>query len=234
MSGNGTVSIEGAKFAALDPGVFAQAMRAADQAAALDAGKLAAVARQALDAGSLGVPHGDGVLTMTNGQVRMTTMVARAEGAELTATGAIDIGSGQIDSRIVLAGGQPGNAAGRPEIAVTLRGPLSAPARAVDVSRLTGWLAFRAVEQQAKKLEAIERGRVPFPQASPDHGTPAESGTGTPRPRTIGTDAAAAPRAAPLPAPIELAPPPRVARAAKRTASAGDQSADGRASVLTT
>lgn len=208
LSGNGTVSIEGAKFAALDPGVFAQAMRAADQAAVLDAGKLAAVARQALDAGSLGVPHGDGVLTVTNGQVRMATMVARAEGAELIATGVIDIGSGQIDSRIVLTGDQPGNAAGRPEIAVTLRGPLSAPARAVDVSRLTGWLAFRAVEQQAKKLEAIERGRVPSPQASPDHGTPAESGTRTPRPRTIGTDAAAAPRAAPLPAPIELAPPP--------------------------
>ncbi len=229
LGGNGAIAIEGAKFAGLHPGVFVQAIRAADQAPTLDAAKLAAVARQALDAGSLDVAHGDGVLTMANGQLRMATMVARAEGAEFTATGHFDIATGQLDSRIALAGAQPANAAGRPEIAVTLRGPVLSPKRAVDVSSLTGWLAFRAVEQQAKKLEAIERSRALPSSASPDGVPPADRNVGAPRPLTTGTDAAATPRASPLPPPIELAPSPGLRPPQdRRRPQAKNPPADGR------
>ena len=40
---------------------------------------------------------------------------------------------------------------------MVLKGPLLSPSRTIDVSALTGWLTLRAVENQAKKLEAIER-----------------------------------------------------------------------------
>jgi large subunit ribosomal protein L24 len=44
----------------------------------------------------------------------------------------------------------------RPELAIVLKGPLAAPARTIDVSALTGWLALRAAELQTRRLELIE------------------------------------------------------------------------------
>jgi hypothetical protein len=44
----------------------------------------------------------------------------------------------------------------RPELAVTLKGPLAAPVRSLDVSALTGWLTLRAAELQSRRLESIE------------------------------------------------------------------------------
>ena len=39
----------------------------------------------------------------------------------------------------------------RPELAVALKGPLAAPARSLDISALTGWLALRAAELQTRR-----------------------------------------------------------------------------------
>jgi large subunit ribosomal protein L24 len=44
----------------------------------------------------------------------------------------------------------------QPELAVTLKGPLAAPVRSLDVSALTSWLALRAAELQSRRLESIE------------------------------------------------------------------------------
>jgi hypothetical protein len=43
-----------------------------------------------------------------------------------------------------------------PELAVTLKGPLAAPARSLDVAALTGWLSLRAAELQSRRIESIE------------------------------------------------------------------------------
>ena len=40
-----------------------------------------------------------------------------------------------------------------------MRGPLLAPKRTIDVSGFVGWLTLRSVEQQSRKLEAIELGK---------------------------------------------------------------------------
>ena len=112
---------------------------------------------------------------------------------------------------------------------MTLSGPVLSPTPAVEVSSQTGWLAFRAVEQQAKKLEAIERSRVLPSSASPDGVPPADRNVGAPRPRTTGTDAAATPRASPLPPPIELAPSPGLRLPQdRRRPQAKNPPADGR------
>ena len=50
--------------------------------------------------------------------------------------------------------GSPLNA--RPEITIALRGPVNAPKRTIDAAALANWLALRAVEQQSKKLDALE------------------------------------------------------------------------------
>jgi hypothetical protein len=47
----------------------------------------------------------------------------------------------------------------RPELSVTVKGPLAAPERKVDLAALTGWLTMRATELQTRRLESIEANR---------------------------------------------------------------------------
>ena len=65
----------------------------------------------------------------------------------------IQIGVGQ-PSQAMPRAGAPMNA--WPEIAVSLRGPVTAPRRTIDVAAFTSWLAVRAIDQQSKKLDVLE------------------------------------------------------------------------------
>jgi hypothetical protein len=60
-----------------------------------------------------------------------------------------------IDAHVVLSGSAAG-ASARPDIFMSLNGPLAEPQKSIDVSALTGWLTLRAAENQAKKLKALE------------------------------------------------------------------------------
>jgi hypothetical protein len=96
--------------------------------------------------------------------------MVRAQGADLTASGSVNLADGAMDARLSLLGaaGTGALASTRPEIGITLKGPSDAPRRSIDVAALTSWLALRAVEQQSKKLELLE-GREPAsaPSAPP-------------------------------------------------------------------
>ena len=220
LTGNGTLSLERASVAGLDPRVFPTVMRAADRGLPLDPAKIRDAVAPWLDTGPLEIAHADGVLAITGGQVRLPTMIARAKGADLSASGNLDLINTTLDARIALAGpAMP--PAGRPEIIVSLRGPFAAPKRNIDVAVLAGWLALRAVDQQSKKLEAIEQGRVAPRETAPSipdadvipDAPPPDRNILLPRPRVKLPDppqkpAAALERAAPLPPPIEIAPAP--------------------------
>lgn len=220
LTGNGTLSLERASVAGLDPRVFPTVMRAADRGLPLEPGKIRDAVAPWLDTGPLEIAHADGVIAIAGGQVRLPTMIARAKGADISASGNLDLVNSTLDARIALSGPAV-PPAGRPEIVVSLRGPLSGPKRNIDVASLAGWLALRAVDQQSKKLEAIERGRgavraappsIPETDVIPDQPAP-DRDIVLPRPRVRLPDppqkpAAALERAAPLPPPIEIGPPP--------------------------
>ncbi|MEP7030911.1 MAG: hypothetical protein ABI830_08260, partial [Pseudolabrys sp.] len=70
-------------------------------------------------------------------------------------------------------------------IFMALRGSVAVPVRSIDVSALTGWLTLRAVDNQAKQLQALEAASR---QAAP------------PVPKTESAPA--------LPAPIDVRPLP--------------------------
>jgi hypothetical protein len=76
----------------------------------------------------------------------------------LSFSGGLDLNTGAVDARMTLTAPPPAHALirMRPELAVMLKGPLAAPARSLDVSALTGWLALRAAELQSRRLESIE------------------------------------------------------------------------------
>jgi hypothetical protein len=77
-----------------------------------------------------------------------------------------------LDARLVLTGTDIA-AGARPDLFVGLHGPIDAPVKTLDVSALTGWLTLRAIDAQAKKLDAIESAARPEPQLDPGEASPA-------------------------------------------------------------
>ncbi len=112
---------------------------------------------------------------------------------------AMGLTDGSIDARLMLSGSTEA-AGARPSIFVALKGPLTAPMRSIDVSALTGWLTLRAVENQTKRLRAIED-------------APSQPrGQGSPKTKQ-----------APAPAPIDIRPAPAPRRAGQPAASVRSQ-----------
>lgn len=217
LAGTGTLTLTDARIQGLDPKAFAAAMRAVDQGLPLDGIRVSNVVNPALQDGALALTSAELPFTISAGQVRFATLTTRADGADAKMSGILDLVEGTVDSRIVLTDATATTSAGRPEISVLLRGPVASPARNVEVAALTGWLALRAVEQQAQKLEAIERGGVPPMTSSVPPAfvppAPAQPQITVPeRPPVLPrTKPAAEVRAAPLPPPIDIKPAPGIA-----------------------
>src|SRR6185312_13054555 len=100
-----------------------------------------------------------------------------------------------VDARLVLSGQNevPGT---RPDIFMALKGPLPDVSYNIDVSALTGWLTLRAVENQTKRLRAIELvpqqpATRPVPKVNPAPPLPAPTDVKpAPKPRSVGRPAA--------------------------------------------
>ncbi|MCC7115240.1 MAG: hypothetical protein IT520_12750, partial [Burkholderiales bacterium] len=212
LNGTGTLTLDQMRVASLHPNVFASAMRSVDQGLPIDAPRVRDVANRGLDAGPLVVPHAEATLTIAAGVARIDTFKARAEAADLAVTGSYDFSDARIDVRLAMAGPAAGTSL-QPEIAVQLRGPVSAPERVLDISALTGWLALRSVDRQTKKLEAIEQGRPAEAVSPPEQREPIpqrEAPAAAPR-----SDLPAAPpRRSPPQAASEPLPPPVAIRPA--------------------
>jgi large subunit ribosomal protein L24 len=162
LHGSGTMTLSNAHFAGLDPAAFDAAARAADLSATIETPKIRAAVSAAIDNSRLAVPQGAADVTITGGQIRLakTTLQAQQR-AELSVAGLLDLNTAAIDARMGLSGQPAANALidARPEIAVTIKGPLAAPVRTLDVSALVGWLTLRSAELQTRRLESIEANR---------------------------------------------------------------------------
>jgi large subunit ribosomal protein L24 len=157
--GSGTIALADAHIAGLDPAAFVAAMRAADQGTAIELAKIQPAVNAVLASGRLVVPQGDAAMTVTDGKVSVANVTLPAQDdAALALSGALDLNSGAVDARMTLTAPPPAHAMirMRPELALLLKGPLTAPVRSLDVSALTGWLALRAAELQSRRLESIE------------------------------------------------------------------------------
>jgi hypothetical protein len=162
LHGGGTVTLAGGHIAGVDEAAFDAAIRVADQGGVIQAPKIQAAVGAAMENGLIALAMTDAPLTITAGQARLAAVTTRAAGGgDLTLTGMLDLTDGSLDARLTLVGKPGPNAliAQRPELLVTLKGPLPEPTRAIDVSSLAGWLALRAADQQTRRLEAIEANR---------------------------------------------------------------------------
>jgi uncharacterized protein involved in outer membrane biogenesis len=161
--GGGTVSLARAQLAGFSAAAFEAAMRLADQSGgAVDAGKIRAVVGAAMDSRKLAVAKADVEVTIAGGQLRVANAVLPAQdGAQLALDGTLDLKAAMIDAQFILSTEPAANALilARPELAVTLKGPLAAPERKLDIANLLGWLSLRAAEQQTRRLESLEANR---------------------------------------------------------------------------
>jgi large subunit ribosomal protein L24 len=240
VAGNGAVVVEDLQIGSLDSRVFDAVIRAVDQGLSMDQVRVQNTVVAALDKGRLVIPWAEGTFALSNGQLRLGTMLAPALGADVNLSGRYELASGAVSLRLALAGPPKPPTPERPEIVVSYRGPLATPQRSVDASTLATWLALRSVEQQAKQLEALEiKRREALTAALPDP-TPAPAIPAVPAPSTLPsggedgvtprapqaavptekpaaeTESAAPPAAAveapPLPPPVVVRPAPRPPR----------------------
>jgi large subunit ribosomal protein L24 len=161
ISGNGTVTIEAARIAGLDPRAFEVAIRASDAGQPTDDLRLRKLVEPALSGGSLLVASAQIPFTIRDGRLRVTATALEAEGVRAIVSGGYDIPADQADVRATLTA--PGAGAGQaspPEIAIFAAGTPDALDRSVDVAALSSWLAVRAIDRETRRLDSIERGEA--------------------------------------------------------------------------
>ncbi|MBI5322355.1 AsmA-like C-terminal region-containing protein [Bradyrhizobium sp.] len=221
LSGSGTVTLEQARFAGLDPRAFEIAVRASDNGQVRDDARLKQIVEPALAAGSLAVASAQVPFTIRDGRMRVAATAIDAQGVRAVISGGYDIPADQADIRAALALTLATTASGRPEIQLFAAGTPDAMTRTVDVAALSSWLAVRAIDHETRRLDAIERGEPPppppmpvsipqAPDAAEDLGPPVEPLKNVPLPgrdpRRAKQPKAAAPPRPPAPPPIATAP----------------------------
>jgi uncharacterized protein involved in outer membrane biogenesis len=199
LQGTGKLALTDAYFTGLDPRVFKTATGAVDQGLAIDGTRISDLVSKALNSGPLAVKHADGTIAVSAGQVRLRNVTVDSKDAALSLAGNLDLTDGFIDARLVLSGPNQASAANpnnSPDIFMALTGPAAAPSTHIDVSALIGWLTLRAVENQSKRLRAIEGASQEL------------------RGQAIAPNGGAAPSmlAPVLPAPVDIRPAPKVGR----------------------
>jgi uncharacterized protein involved in outer membrane biogenesis len=225
LSGSGTVTLESARIAGLDPHAFEVAVRASDNGQAKDDARLKQIVEPALSAGALSVGAAQIPFTIRDGRLRVGATTLDANGVRATVSGGYDIPADQADIRAALALTMVGPATGRPEIQLFAAGTPDALSRSVDVAALSSWLSVRAIDHETRRLDAIERGEPPPPalaplslpppvdaQPVPEVAPPSEPMSQVPIPgrdprRLPAKPKAVAPRPTP-PAPVATAPAP--------------------------
>ena len=201
LQGTGNISLADAQFAGLDPRAFDAVTRAVDQGLPIDAGRISNVVNKALDSGQLSIKRAEGAIAISAGRMQLSNVTADVKDALLSLYGNLDLTDGSLDAHLVLSG--LSQAAGtRPDIFLALKGPLATPSRSMDIAALSGWLTLRSIDNQAKRLQEIERAqRQPVSQPPPPQSEQAPA----------------------LPAPVEIRPAPVPGRERQPAASVGPQ-----------
>jgi uncharacterized protein involved in outer membrane biogenesis len=168
LEGGGRFTLENGRLARLDPAAFEAVMRAVDRGLPVNATSVRERLESALAGGGLAIARAEAPIVINAGQARLSNTAVRAQGADLTVGGSVDLAEGTLEARLLLFG--PGGAGSpintRPEVTIALKGPINAPKRSIDAAALVNWLALRAVEQQSKKLDVLE-GREASPPPAP-------------------------------------------------------------------
>jgi large subunit ribosomal protein L24 len=156
LAGAGTLQFEQARLVGLNPRVFGAVTRAVELGIPTEGQRLREFVTGAMDNAGLSVPKASATIGIAGGQARLRDIKIEAEAADLQATVNVDLSDAMLDALLTLNAAQPQGPA-QPALMVAVKGPLPEPTRSIDTTLLSSWLTLRAVEQQSKHLEAMER-----------------------------------------------------------------------------
>ncbi|PJG52184.1 hypothetical protein CVM73_26990 [Bradyrhizobium forestalis] len=234
LAGNGTVTLESAEIAGLNPRAFEIAIRASDGGQGNDDNRLRQLVEPALSAGRIAVPSAQIPFTIRDGRLRVGATPLEAKNARAIVSGGYDIPADQADIRASLTPIMTGLSGAPPEIQLFAAGPPDKLSRTIDLAPLSSWLAVRTIDRETRRLDAIERGEpppataalptlvspdpepplpdVPLPSRDPRRAPPKPKAAPTPKAPQAAPAAPSPPLAsqqlAPLPPPIEVKPAP--------------------------
>jgi hypothetical protein len=233
LSGSGTLTLESAHIAGLNPSAFDVAIHASDNGQVTDDTKLRQIVEPVLSSGALSVKSAQIPFNIRDGRLRVSATTLEAEAASAVISGGYDIPADQADIRAslapILAPTAGGSAPGRPEIQLFAAGPPDTLHRTIDFASLSSWLAVRAIDRETRRLDSIERGEqqapltpasIPPPTAAlPSAVPPPKPRLSAPRPSAVPPTPPSSPQPsidapvvsqqlAPLPPPIEVRPAP--------------------------
>lgn len=221
LSGSGTMSVDRARIAGLDPNVFDVALGASDAGQVSNDQQLRDLVSSSLSSAPLSVSVLQIPFSIRDGNVRVASSALEGEGAKAIVTGGYDITADQVDIRASFLSTRFGTETSRPEIQIFAHGPTDRLHRTIDVSSLSSWLAVRAIDRETRRLDSLERGEGSIPSASVD------PSVRSPTPRT-NTLPEAPPQVSnlpewavvvpPLPPPITVRPPPGAGKKRERGA----------------
>lgn len=166
LSGNGLLSIDGARIAGLNPDAFDVAIRASDSGQATDDNRLRQIVERSLLTGTLSVAAAQIPFVIKDGRLRVSATTLDAGGARAIVSGGYDVAADQTDVRVALTSTAAASVTARPEIQLFMAGSPDRLERTVDVAALSSWLAVRAIDRETRRLDSLERGEVP-PAALP-------------------------------------------------------------------
>ncbi len=163
VTGAGTVTAENIDVSGLDPGAIDAVINALefDRGLASNPGRVTQIANSGLDAGKLKIALATAPIVIADGRAQLAKVSASAQSTDISGSISLALADWQLDARLTMTAPPRKNAptAERPVMAVTVKGPLAAARRGVDVTSLIGWATMRAVDQEAKRLDEAEKER---------------------------------------------------------------------------
>jgi large subunit ribosomal protein L24 len=223
LDGAGKFKLQDGSIRHLDPTAFEAVIRSVDQGLPIDATRIGDRMEQALAKGVAAVSATEGALIIAAGEARVSNLSLQTKGADIAVSGSLALAKNLSDIKLTLSGPERDDAPRglRPMADLILKGSLPTLTHTLDARGFVNWLALRAVEQQAKRLDAIDSGHD-APQSSSQAATGVTPerdslsdmpGVAVPRP-IVRNPVAAPPRVRPViqptvPAqrPLDLRPP---------------------------
>ncbi|MFN3672959.1 MAG: AsmA-like C-terminal region-containing protein, partial [Bosea sp. (in: a-proteobacteria)] len=160
LSGAGSLRLQGATVAKLDPAAYARVIAGTgEDASESETDRLQRRLAEALDGGAWALGDLTLPFTLAAGIARLQPLSFDSNGLRVQASGLVDLRALTADLRLglrplgPLPKGWPGDA---PQIGVAWRGPLSDVRREADVGALANTVAARALAREIERVEAFE------------------------------------------------------------------------------
>ncbi|MCO5130921.1 MAG: AsmA family protein [Xanthobacteraceae bacterium] len=220
LTGSGTLTLDAARIAGLNPDVFDIAIKAGDAGQATNEDQLRRIVAPELRRGDLAVRQAQVPFLLRDGRFSVGATMLEGEGVRAVVSGGYDIIADQVDIRANLTA-RAADKNGPPHLDIFAAGTPDALTPSVDVSGLASWLALRTIDRETRRLDAISRGEAAREPAKPEPSPPAapparpkEVAPARPAPPPV-ADTPAAHGVPPLPPPVEVRPAPAAKAAPK-------------------